>query len=145
MNIAREGIIRASSEKIRGGLAVVGFTEAAPGETLGLMRWCPRRVNWNFEPYGIVLDKVFSTELRIRPVIYGTDKEYEALGEADRPFFQSLGASPVDWSREKEWRKIGDLDLNSIPAGLVKFLVWREAEAERLRMETPHQVLALGE
>jgi hypothetical protein len=143
-NMAEEGIIRASSEKIRDALEVVGFTESSPREVLGQMRWLPKRVNWNFEPYGVAISKKAVSSIGIRPVIYGYDDDYERLANADRPYFQSRGQKDVDWSMEREWRHIGDLDLSKIPPEDLMFLVWCIEEADLLRKITKISILILS-
>ncbi len=143
-NIAEEKIIKASSKKIRDALEVVGFTESDPREVLSQMRWLPKRVNWNFEPYGVAISKKTASRIGIRPVIYGYPDDYERLANPDRPYFQSRGQKDVDWSMEREWRHIGDLDLSKIPPEDLTFLIWRKGEADLLRKITASEVLALS-
>lgn len=144
-NIAEEGTIRASSKRIRVGLEVVGFTESNPREVLSQMRWLPKRVNWNFEPYGIAIRKKAAEKIGIKPVIYGYPDDYELLPDPDKPYFQSRGQKDVDWSIEREWRHIGDLDLAKIHPEDLKFLIWRKREAGLLRKITSSEVLVLSE
>ena len=145
MNMAEEGIIRASSKKIRDSLEVVGFTESNPREVLGQMRWLPKRVNWNFEPYGIAIRKRAASKIGIKPVIYGYPDDYELLPDPDKPYFQSRGQRDVDWSMEREWRNIGDLDLSKIPPEDLTYLTWRKGESGLLRKITASEVLVLSE
>ncbi len=144
-NMVEEGMIRASSKKIRDGLEVVGFTESTPREVLSQMRWLPKRVNWNFEPYGVAIRKKAASRIGIKPVIYGYPDDYELLPEPDKPYFQSRGQKDVDWSMEREWRHIGDLDLSKIPPEDLTFLIWRKREAGLLRKITASEVLVLSE
>jgi len=144
INIAEEGIIRASSKKIRDSLEVVGFTESNPREVLSQMRWLPKRVSWNFEPYGIAIRKRAASGIGIRPVIYGYPEDYMRLPNPDKPYFQSRGQRDVDWSVEREWRHIGDLDLSKIPPEDLTFLIWRKEEADHLRKITASKVLVLS-
>ncbi len=143
-NIIRDGKIRSSSNKMREGRFAIGFTEANPSQALTkLMRWRPKYVNWNFEPYGIAIEKETAISLGIRPVIYGNDADYKALSDIDKPYFQSLGRVDVDWSREQEWRYIGDISLDEIPRDRLIFLAFRQREALLLRNITSGQVLSL--
>lgn len=144
-NIAEEGMIRASSKRIREGLEVVGFTESTPREVLGQMRWLPKRVNWNFEPYGVAIRKKAASEIGIRPVMYGCPDDYRQLSNPDKPYFQSRGQKDVDWSIEREWRNIGDLDLSKIPPEDLTFLIWRKEEIDLMREITASEVLVLSE
>ncbi len=144
-NIAEEGMVRASSKKIRDGLEVVGFTESTPREVLSQMRWLPKKVNWNFEPYGIAIRKRAASEIGIKPVIYGYPDDYELLPDPDKPYFQSRGQRDIDWSTEREWRHIGDLDLSKIPREDLTFLIWRKEENDLMRQITASEVLVLSE
>lgn len=108
------------------------------------MRWLPKRVSWNFEPYGVAIRKEAASRIGIRPVIYGYDDDYELLANPDRPYFQSRGRKDVDWSMEREWRHIGDLDLSKIPPEDLIFLIWRKGEADLLRKITKSEVLILS-
>ncbi len=145
MNIAEGGTIRASSKKIRDGLEVVGFTESTPREILSQMRWLPKRVNWNFEPYGIAIRKKAASKIGIKPVIYGYPDDYERLPKSDKPYFQNRGQKDVDWSIEREWRHSGDLDLSKIPPEDLTFLIWRKEEIDLMRETTVSEVLVLSE
>jgi hypothetical protein len=143
-NIIKEEIIRGSSKKMREGRCTVGFTETSPTTVLTKMiRWRSRHVNWNFEPYGVAIDKDIAISMGIRHVIYGDDTDYKDIPECDKPYFQSLGNSDVDWRSEQEWRYIGDLDLRSIPADKIIFLAFRKQEALLLASKISGQVLVL--
>lgn len=142
IRIAREQKIRASSNKMRNGRMAVGFSAAPLGETLQRLRWCPRRVNWNFEPYGIVLPADLAKRIGVRPVIYGTEDDYGKLNDNDKPYFQNRGGKNVDWRVEQEWRHVGDIDLNQLPYGEIICFVWNENEAVGLRQVTGNDVFA---
>lgn len=144
-NIITEGKIRASANKMREGRRAIGFTEADPVKAIkSLMRWRPKYVNWNFEPYGVAIEKEYAISLGIRPVIYGREPDYKSLSEQDKPYFQSLGKANVDWSREREWRFVGDLDLKKVLTDRILFLAWREQEALLLSSEHFTQARALS-
>jgi len=142
LNIVEEKRIRASSEKIRDSYPAIGFTECSPADSLKMLRWCPKRVNWNFEPYGIAIARDAAEKLGVRPVVYGTDGDYKKFSEPDKPYFQSRGGDNVDWSREREWRHIGDIDLGQLPMDRMRLIAWREPEAAFLRGRTEIPVMA---
>ena len=132
-----------SANRIRDAYPAIGFTECRPGEVIAMMRWCPKRVNWSFEPYGIAIARSAAEKMGARPVIYGTDSDYKGLTESAKPFFQSRGGDDVDWRREREWRHIGDLDLSQLPDKQIMFIVWRQSEAAILSTMTSSPVTAL--
>jgi hypothetical protein len=133
-NMMAKKKIYASSKRIRKSIRCIGFSDLEPKSMLKWMRWLPKRVNWNFEPY----------ELGIKQVIYGHDDTYDGLPENLKPYFQSRGTKDVDWSEENEWRHIGDLDLSKIPPEDLIFLIWREGEADLLKKITAGEVVALS-
>ncbi len=136
-NMIIKKIIKGSSFRIRSKIRCVGFSDLDPHKMLAQMRWLPKRVNWNFEPYGVAIRKSAADKIGIKPVNYGNDIDYKDLQSKDKPYFQHVGAKEVDWSIEKEWRKIGDVDLSAINNDDLAYLVWREKEANLLRQITP--------
>jgi len=144
MNIVKEKRIRASTHKMRGNQAAIGFSESPPEEVLNYLRWRPKMVNWNFEPYGVVLHKDLARGLGIKPVVYGAESDFERLPESERPYFHGLGEKDVDWSHEKEWRHLDDLDLSNTAEEEVSYFVWRQDEVSILRALTGSQVFALS-
>ncbi|UCE65413.1 MAG: hypothetical protein JSU85_11140 [Candidatus Zixiibacteriota bacterium] len=131
-NMIQTKKIYASSERIRKSIRCIGFSDLKPESMLKWMRWLPKRVGWNFEPYGIAIKKEAADKAGMRQVIYGDDELYEKLPENDRPYFQSKGKKDVDWSQESEWRKIGDLNIKYMPEKELALMVWRKTEAQEL-------------
>ncbi len=144
MNIISEKKLRASANWMREGRSAIGFTESAPAQALSLMRWRPKRVNWNFEPYGLAIDKKTAKALGIRPAIYGDQQKYETLADEDKPYFQFQGGVDVDWSLECEWRHLGDLNLGDIPEDKIRYLVWDLTEAAKLENLAPGRVMNIS-
>ncbi len=142
-NIMRSGIIHGSGNHIRGGFTVVSFTEHHPIDAVKLMKWRARFVRWNFEPYGIAIDREFAKTLGIRPVIYGTSSTYSELASDSKPFFQNVGEKAGDWKPEREWRLHGDIDLSLIPSDKTKIIVRRQSEIETVRELTSSEIIAL--
>ena len=113
----------ASYYHIRGGHKVVSFTELHPREAVNLIKWRPRYVRWNFEPYGIAIDKKYARSIGIRPVIYDSPERYYKLADEDKPFYQNPGEKGGEWEPENEWRYRGNLDLSAIPPQNILLLV----------------------
>jgi len=139
-NIIIKKAVRGSSNRIRNKIRCVGFSGLDSHKMLAQMRWLPKRVNWNFEPYGVAIRRSAADRIGIKPVIYGNDVDYKDLQSKDKPYFQHIGAKDVDWSIEKEWRKIGDVDLSRIDSNDIAYIVWCEKEANLLRKITPSEV-----
>ncbi len=142
-HILRTGRICGSSNHIRGGFRVVSLTDHHPVDAVKLMKWRARFVRWNFEPYGIAIDREIAKTLGIRPVIYGMSSTYLELPADDRPFFQNVGEKAGDWEPEREWRHYGDIDLSLIPSDKIKIIVRRENEIAAVQELTASEIIAL--
>ncbi len=126
--IIEDKTIWASYYHIRGGYKVVSFTELKPKEAISIIRWRPRFVRWNFEPYAVAIEKDTAREMGIRPVIYKPSKEYDGLPEENRPYYQNPGDKGGEWEPEKEWRHLGNVDLSKIPDDKIHVLVRNRSE-----------------
>lgn len=137
--ILQQETLVASSDGIRGGLPVVCFSESPLEQLLERRRWRKHRTRWDFEPYGICIDRDALERLGAAPVRYGDEELWCSLAEQDRPWFQQrfsqVGTRAVDWSTEKEWRISGDLDLSQFSVDDAFVFVSRDDEAHELQ---PH-------
>lgn len=140
--ILKSGRLLATGEHLRDDVEAVSFTELHPAESPKLMTWRKNKVSWNFEPYGIALDRTWAEKHGIRPVKYGTDKDYRKMSKSERPFFQNKGEKG-DWRPEREWRLIGDLDLKKVPATKLRIVVRTPKEAKSLSRVTKAKVIAM--
>jgi hypothetical protein len=137
------GMIWGSSRNIRGGYAVVGFSEITGEVPLNRFAYRARLANPYFEPYGIGLDREAALQAGLRPVVYGSAADYERLTETDKPYFQSAGADAMRWRAEQEWRFCGNLRLDRLSPSAVRVLVPTEHEAATFRRLTPWRVDAI--
>jgi hypothetical protein len=136
--IVRQQRLIATARTIRGASAVVSFTAVPLAELHRLRVFRPHRGRWDFEPYGICIQRERLEQLGARAVCYGDDRLWENLSQADRPFFQLrqtrrvAGAATIDWTVEDEWRVIGDIDLSRIPDDDAMLFVPSRAEAREI-------------
>lgn len=135
--------VQASNRFIRGGYPVVSMTAQPPCEAIKLMRWRKRYAYYSFEPYGVAIEHSVATDLGCRPVLYGTVADFDALPEADRPFFQNIGSDSSDWQPEDEWRYVGTLNLQEIPPEAMRVITYRESEVEKLQDKCHCKVIAM--
>jgi hypothetical protein len=119
--------IVATARLVRGPLRVVSFTARTLRDQIQQRTFRSHLRRWDFEPYGLCVDRQWLQARGAQPVLYGDDRLWQSLADAQRPFFQRAstrgraGAAAIDWSVEQEWRHIGDLDLRALPShgGLV--------------------------
>ena len=91
----------------------------------------PHLSRWDFEPYGLAIDRDLLKELGARRVVYGDDSSWETLSASERPFFQTRRSAnqKIDWELEREWRIVGDLRLKLIPRDRAFVFVASKAQA----------------
>ena len=131
--------IAATSSAIRGQFHTVSLTAVPLGQLEQLRSFRPHRTRFDFEPYGLCVDRNLLLRSGARPVIYAEDEDWDRLPETNRPFFQIRttvgrgGREVIDWSVEQEWRIVGDLDLSDVPGDRAFAFVPSNAEASQLR------------
>lgn len=134
MRIVGQRRILATSDAIRKSTPVVSLTAVPLRELPELRRFRSHRGRWDFEPYGLAIDRECLSSLGAREVIYGSESMWDRLGTKDQPFFQKLGAAAnsIDWRVEKEFRVLEDVDLECFsPSQAVVFVPTRK-EAEHV-------------
>lgn len=109
--ILDEKLIRGSNRLTRGTASAVSLTECLPNELSTIVTWRPGLIRWNFEPYGLAVQKNALMRLGARPVVYGTEETLRELPEDEKYLFQIKKTDEKDWTAEKEWRLAGDLLL----------------------------------
>jgi hypothetical protein len=139
LRIACQQKLRAGHRLIPGQLPVVCFSGRCPVETAALRTFRPHLRRWDYEPYGIAIQKSWLEQQGARRV------EYVEQGSPVHPFQQirySKGSttSRVDWSLEQEYRFPGDLDLRTVPRDAMFYFVRTSSEAQQLAGYTSSQV-----
>ncbi len=130
--LATERIL-ASSALTRDPRPVVCFSDVT-FEELKERRVFRRHLSrWDFEPFGLAIDRSWLAGQGCRSVTYGDDQGWESTDENDRPFFQLNDPNgKVDWSVEKEWRVVGDVDLRKVPVDAAVVFVPTKEDAEEI-------------
>lgn len=145
--ILSQQCLRASSDTIRGGQAVVSFTAIPLVELPRHRVYRAHRGGWDFEPYGLCIRRSWLVERGTRAVHYGDEADWATLPDQDRSFFQlhrTRGPNVIDWSTEQEWRCPHDVDLRSLPHDAAFVFVPTRAEAERIATISRWPVLVLS-
>jgi hypothetical protein len=124
--------ILATNHLTRDPRPVVCFSEIPLSQLAQRRVFRPHLSRWDFEPFGIAFDRALLESLGARSVIYGTERDWDALPEEDRPFFQveHSKSQKIDWRSEHEWRKLGDVDLDQIPHDQAVVFVKSESDAQ---------------
>ena len=139
--ILEERLLRGSAAKMPGGQSAVAFTALPPGPAMETMRYRKRFQRWNYEPYGIALDREMLLSLGARPVTY----ESSSSTDKGNLFVQGGRSGRADWSVEQEWRFPGDLGLSQFGPGQAVVIVRNVLDRKPLEDLSPWPVLALTE
>lgn len=148
-HIALTGVLRGDGRMVRGGVPVISFTERNPRETMESSSYRSALGRWNYEPYGIAINRDRLVEFGTRKVIYGNRNDYNLLNPALKPYYQYTGrrnrggaTEKVNWEKEREWRIIGDIDIESIKQDVMLIVPTRE-EAIGLRDVLDYEIAVL--
>jgi hypothetical protein len=149
LEIVTTGRITASGRWTSTGHPVVSLTSRPLQQWKELRTFRPHLGRWDFEPFGIGLDRGRVSELGGRPVIYGDERLRRQLPPNDLAWFQRAGtrsdARGIDWTSEEEWRVLGDIDLRLFgPDEAFVFAPSREA-AEAVASLSRWPVVVIGE
>lgn len=136
LRIACQQKLRAGRRLIPGQQPVVCFSGRCPVETSELRTFRPHLRRWDYEPYGIAVQRAWLEQHGVRPV------EYLETSQPTHHFQQirySKGSETtrVDWSLEQEYRWEGDLDLRIVPVEVMFYFTRTAEEARRLADYTP--------
>lgn len=129
--ICSTGKLLGSSALIRTSDTAVSFSAVPLDELLRRRTFRSHLGRWDWEPYGIMIQRNTLEQLGARPVIYGTSSDFDDLDHLDKPFFQSAGNSG-QWQSEKEWRLLSSLDLRSLPPNAVRVFAENARSARRI-------------
>ncbi|MCH2129322.1 MAG: hypothetical protein MK179_09275 [Pirellulaceae bacterium] len=136
--IIRSKRLAASSLKTRGTTAVVSLTSVFLDQISKLRHFQTHLARWDFEPYGISIEREWLMQQGARPVLYGDDDTWDQLSPPLQPFFQLRGTRDRNgitnrqWETEREWRHIGDIVLDTLPANKAFVFVPSASEAQRI-------------
>lgn len=113
--IMQDGSLRGSSKDIRGGHAVVCFTEAPLSALAQAMAVDPTAMR--YRPFGVMVSRDWRYARGGRPVIYGEPQEFAELPPSMQ--YRYVRYQPErrngDWTWEREWR-VGTKSLPLDPA-----------------------------
>lgn len=99
---------------------------------------------WDWEPYGVCIDKNWLIGRGAKPVRYGRQAELEEANYAELPFIQSPGKKG-QWEDEEEFRILDDIRMLEVPIWKAFVFVPSMAEASQLAPISRFPIVVLGE
>jgi hypothetical protein len=138
----------ATSDLVRGAAPVVCFTEVPLGELQQRRLFRPHLARWDFEPFGISIDRSWLQQHGAQSVCYGDQELWESLTDEQRPFFQKRTTLTrhghwIDWSAEREWRHRGNVALDEVPPEAALVFVPTLGHARQIAAISPWPVIVL--
>ncbi len=98
-------------------ISTVCFSECPLPQLLSMRRFEQHKSQWDWEPYGILVNRGWLSERGASPVKYLPAQEMNSLSEDESVFAQPSGdsGSGRNWTVEREWRIRDDLRLAHLP------------------------------
>lgn len=131
--ILTERRLVATSRLLCGGQPAVCFTARSLDEFPAARIFRPHQQRWDFEHYGIGIDRNWLQQSGARPVVYRSGQG-SANPRHGATFTQPSAnrRGTIQWQTEAEWRLAGDLDLRSVPDDAAIVFVPNAFEASRI-------------
>jgi hypothetical protein len=146
--IVRTRRLVATGDLLRGAEPMVCFTRVPLAEWSERRSFRPHLSRWDFEPFGISIERSWLSGRGAQAVQYGDEDLWESLPEQQRPFFQkritqSRHGQQIDWSLEREWRHRGDVLLDELPPESALVFVPTLGHARPIANISPWPVIVL--
>ncbi|MGN6545820.1 MAG: hypothetical protein ACTHK7_12275, partial [Aureliella sp.] len=145
-NILASGVLRGRAALNRTDKPCVSFSAVPVDQLIQRRSFQPHLGRWDWEPFGLLIQRQALERFGARPVIYGDEATYRRLSPEDRPFFQPASRRSrlrQDWTEECEWRVVGDVRLSDLPRSAVGIFVAYEHQAQALASHCPWPVIWL--
>lgn len=139
------GRLIATSDRKPGGVASVSFSQRDLQGLLQERRFQRHLGRWDWEPYGLMLSRVWLEQIGARPVRYLKKSQSKGtpLGDvAEVQWIDDTGQGQ-DWSKEREWRLFTDLRLSRCHSAPGFVFVPTEREASALQHISPWPIMVV--
>ena len=119
----------------RGSTVTLCFSSNEITELLSMRRFQSHLARWDWEPYGIMIDRDWLERNGARQVSYIDPETAKQSSDDELAFCQVLSAesNSTDWRKEQEWRIAGDIRLNQVPFSKAIVFVPTIAEAKTIQ------------
>jgi len=119
----------------RGSIPTVCFSENSIQDLLAMHRFQSHLARWDWEPYGIMIDREWLIQRGAKKVTYVDPSVAKTMSADGMAFCQTVSShsGSTDWREENEWRVPTDLRLNTIPFSKAVVFVSALSEAKELQ------------
>lgn len=100
-----------------GDCPTVCFSDKPIEQLLEMRRFQSHLGRWDWEPYGLMIDRAWLQSQGARQVQYVSREIAMQMSQEDRTYAQVVTnrSNSQDWRAEQEWRMAGDLRLHTLP------------------------------
>ena len=129
--ILKQQRLLATNSFRRGNQDTVCFASKELVELLAMRRFQSHLARWDWEPYGIMIDRKWLQSHGAKQVCYIDRPTAKQTSVDELTFCQVVSSEEgaLDWRQEQEWRIAGDVRLNQIPFSKAIVFVPTLAEA----------------
>jgi hypothetical protein len=145
--ILRQQRLIATDHLRRSQIKTVCFSAQPLERLLSMRRFRSHLGRWDWEPYGMMIERSWLVQQGARPVRYVDSSTATNLDDAERAYIQvvSYEKNSIDWSQEQEWRIADDIRLPSIPFEKAMVFVASTAEARAIQSLSRWPIVVVGE
>lgn len=151
MRIVDQKRILATNKLKRSPMPTVSFSSVPLAELLRRRQYRSHLRRWDWEPYGICVQRAYLEGVGAREVRYLTDSAFASLDVGDQIYFQvetgrrrdESGIPLHRWTEEQEWRLASDLRLAEIPSDQAFLFAATDSEAKTLQRRSSFPVLSI--
>lgn len=135
----------ATSDLRRSKKETICFSERPVAQLPTLRHFQSHLGRWDWEPYGIMIDREWLIEQGAKKVEYITPEEAKHRDANQLLYCQVVKSrgGKNDWSSEQEWRLAGDLRLHHVPYEKCFIIVPDDLEAKKIQRLSRWPILSL--
>jgi hypothetical protein len=113
----------------------VCFSAQPIDRLLSMRRYQSHLGRWDWEPYGLMIDREWLIEQGARQVQYVSASQAKTMNHDELAFTQVVGSSAnaIDWTVEREWRLTHDVRLGQVPSDKAVVFVPTVLEARSIQ------------
>lgn len=133
--ILKQQRLLATNHFRRGNMDTVCFSSKELAELLAMRRFQSHLARWDWEPYGILIDREWLQCHGAKQVRYIDRPTAKQTNIDELSFCQVVSSEEgaLDWRKEQEWRIAGDVRLNQVP--FFKAIVFVPTLAEAISIQ----------
>lgn len=146
LRILQQRRLIATNAYRRGDITTVCFSSKPISDLLAMRQFQPHLARWDWEPYGIMIDRDWLIQHGAKQVSYIDSVTAKTKTAEELTFCQVVSNTPgaTHWQKEQEWRVPGDVRLSFIPFSKAIVFVPTIAEATEIQKISSWPIAIVG-